>query len=147
MRRLVLLLLLTGVSALVPRFAFSQSGDAANGKAYQDAIQHLAFRSIGPASMDGRIDAFAVPRHDPNTIYVGSATGGVWKSTNRGTTWTPIFDQQPVSSIGAIEIAPSDPSIIWVGTGEANNRQTSSWGDGVYKSTDAGATWTHMGLS
>ena len=147
MRRLVLLLVLTGVSALVPRFAFSQSGDAANDKAYQDAIQRLAFRSIGPASMDGRIDAFAVPRHDPNTIYVGSATGGVWKSTNRGTTWTPIFDQQPVSSIGAIEIAPSDPSIIWVGTGEANNRQTSSWGDGVYKSTDAGATWTHMGLS
>jgi photosystem II stability/assembly factor-like uncharacterized protein len=147
MRGMFLLLVLVSAIGLVPHFAFSQSGDAAHDKAYQDAIQRLAFRSIGPASMDGRIDAFAVPRHDPNTIYVASATGGVWKSTNRGTTWTPIFDQQPVSSIGAIDIAPSDPSIIWVGTGEANNRQTSSWGDGVYKSTDAGATWTHMGLS
>ena len=147
MRRPFLLFASMAVFAFVPRFAFSQSGEAANDKAYEDAIQHLAFRSIGPASMDGRIDAFAVPRHDPNTIYVASATGGIWKSTNRGTTWAPIFDQQPVSSIGAIEIAPSDPSTIWVGTGEANNRQTSSWGDGVYKSTDAGATWTHMGLS
>ncbi|MGB6876771.1 MAG: hypothetical protein WBD87_12155 [Candidatus Acidiferrales bacterium] len=147
MKRMFLLLVLISAIGLIPRFAFAQSGDAANDKVYQDAIQRLAFRSIGPASMDGRIDAFAVPRHDPNTIYVASATGGVWKSTNRGTTWTPIFDQQPVSSIGAIEIAPSDPSIVWVGTGEANNRQTSSWGDGVYKSTDAGATWTHMGLS
>lgn len=147
MRRPFLLFASMAVFAFVPRFAFSQSGETANDKAYEDAIQHLAFRSIGPASMDGRIDAFAVPRHDPNTIYVASATGGIWKSTNRGTTWAPIFDQQPVSSIGAIEIAPSDPSTIWVGTGEANNRQTSSWGDGVYKSTDAGATWTHMGLS
>ena len=147
MRRPFLLFASIAVFAFVPRFAFSQSGETANDKAYEDAIQHLAFRSIGPASMDGRIDAFAVPRHDPNTIYVASATGGIWKSTNRGTTWAPIFDQQPVSSIGAIEIAPSDPSTIWVGTGEANNRQTSSWGDGVYKSTDAGATWTHMGLS
>jgi photosystem II stability/assembly factor-like uncharacterized protein len=78
---------------------------------------------------------------------VASATGGVWKSTNQGATWAPIFDQEPVSSIGTIEVAPSDPSILWVGTGEANNRQTSSWGDGVYKSTDAGATWTNVGLS
>lgn len=147
MRRMCLVLMLVGGIGLVPHFAFSQSGNAAKDKAYQDAMQHLAFRSLGPASMDGRIDAFAVPRHDPNTIYVASATGGVWKSTNRGTTWTPLFDQQSVSSIGAIEIAPSDRSIIWVGTGEANNRQTSSWGDGVYKSTDAGATWTHMGLA
>lgn len=132
---------------LVPGHAFSQSSQDTNDKAYQNAIQHLTFRSIGPASMDGRIDAFAVPRHHPNTIYVASATGGVWKSTNRGTTWVPLFDEQPVSSIGAIEVAPSDPSIVWVGTGEANNRQTSSWGDGIYKSTDAGATWTAMGLA
>src|SRR5579872_2657747 len=146
MRRMFLSIVLVSAIAMVPHLAFSQSEATASDKPYQDAIQRFAFRSIGPASMDGRIDAFAVPRHDPNTIYVASATGGVWKSTNRGTTWRPIFDEQPVSSIGAIQIAPSDPSIVWVGTGEANNRQTSSWGDGVYKSTDAGATWKRMGL-
>lgn len=96
--------------------------------------------------MDGRIDEVICPRQQPNTIYVASATGGVWKSTDAGTTWRAIFDSEPVSSIGAIAVAPSDPSIVWVGTGEANNRQTSSWGDGVYKSTDGGLTWTHMGL-
>ena len=77
MRRMCLVLMLVGGMGLVPHFAFSQSGNAAKDKAYQDAMQHLAFRSLGPASMDGRIDAFAVPRHDPNTIYVASATGGV----------------------------------------------------------------------
>ena len=146
MRRMFLSIVLVSAIVMVPHLAFSQSEVTASDKPYQDAVQRFAFRSIGPASMDGRIDAFAVPRHDPNTIYVASATGGVWKSTNRGTTWRPIFDEQPVSSIGAIQIAPSDPSIVWVGTGEANNRQTSSWGDGVYRSTDAGTTWRHMGL-
>lgn len=143
-----LLLFLMAASTICLNFprALGQSEKTADDKAFVNAIQNLHFRSIGPAAMDGRIDEFAVPRHDPNTIYVASATGGVWKSTNRGTTWKPIFDDQPVSSIGAIEVAPSDPSIVWVGTGEANNRQTSSWGDGVYRSTDAGATWTHVGL-
>jgi photosystem II stability/assembly factor-like uncharacterized protein len=144
MTKMFALAVLLGAVAIPSSFA--QDAQTGGAKQYLDAVQGMSFRSIGPASMDGRIDAFAVPRHDPNTIYVASATGGVWKSTNRGTTWAPMFDREPVSSIGAIEVASSDPSIVWVGTGEANNRQTSSWGDGVYKSTDAGATWTHMGL-
>ena len=114
---------------------------------YAAALANIQFREIGPAIMGGRIDEFAVVESDPKIIYVGPAVGGVWKTTNEGTTWTPIFDNQPVSSIGAVVIAPSDPSIVWVGTGEANNRQSSSWGNGIYKSTDAGRTWKNMGLS
>src|SRR4029077_8290109 len=99
-----------------------------------------------PAAMGGRIDDFAVVESDPNIIYVGAASGGVFKTQNGGTTWEPVFDNETTSTIGAITIAPSDPSIVWVGTGEANNRQSSSWGNGVYKSTDSGKSWKHMGL-
>jgi photosystem II stability/assembly factor-like uncharacterized protein len=96
--------------------------------------------------MGGRIDDFAVVESNPKIIYVGAASGGVWKTTNNGVTWTPIFDDQVTSSIGDVAVAPSNPDIIWVGTGEANNRQSSSWGDGVYKSLDGGKTWENMGL-
>ena len=99
-----------------------------------DKLKNLEFREIGPAVMGGRIDAFAVVENNPNIVYVGTASGGIWKSTNNGTTFEPVFDKEDVSTIGDIEIAPSDPSIVWVGTGEQNNRQSSSWGDGVYKS-------------
>jgi photosystem II stability/assembly factor-like uncharacterized protein len=109
-------------------------------------LKNLQFRSIGPANMGGRIDDIAVVENNPSTFYVGAATGGVWKTTNNGTTFEPIFDGQGSTSIGDIAIAPSDPSIVWVGTGEPNNRQSSSWGDGVYRSLDAGKTWTNMGL-
>jgi photosystem II stability/assembly factor-like uncharacterized protein len=111
-----------------------------------DKLKNLEFREIGPATMGGRIDDFAVVESNPNIVYVGVASGGVWKTTNNGTTWEPVFDKEAVSSIGDIAIAPSDPSIVWVGTGEPNNRQSSSWGDGVYKSFDGGKTWKHMGL-
>ncbi|HUJ41149.1 MAG TPA: hypothetical protein VLW54_11440 [Candidatus Acidoferrales bacterium] len=114
---------------------------------FQSAIEHLHWRELGPAIMGGRIDDLAVADTDPQTVYVGTASGGVWKTANQGVTWTPLFDKEPVSSIGAISVAPSDPSILWVGTGEANNRQSSSWGNGVYKSMDAGKTWTNMGLA
>ena len=83
---------------------------------------------------------------NPYICYVGFATGGVWKTTNNGTTFQPIFDTYSTASIGDIAIAPSDPDIVWVGTGEPNNRQSSSFGDGIYKSTDAGKTFTKMGL-
>lgn len=109
-------------------------------------LRNLALRAIGPAVMGGRIDDVAVVEDRPSTIYIGAATGGVWKTTNNGTTWTPIFDDQGVSSIGDIAIAPSNSDIVWVGTGEPNNRQSSTYGDGIYKSLDGGKTWAHMGL-
>jgi hypothetical protein len=109
-------------------------------------LKRFVFRSIGPASMGGRIDDIAVAEQNPYVIYIGFATNGVWKSTNNGTTFQPIFDTYGSHSIGDIAIAPSDSNIVWVGTGEPNNRQSSSFGDGIYKSTDAGKTFTKMGL-
>jgi len=114
--------------------------------AYDTALKNLRFRSIGPATMGGRIDDFAIVESDPRIVYAGAAAGGIFKTTNAGVTWTPIFDDQSNPSIGDIALAPSNPSILYVGTGEPNNRQSSSWGDGVYKSMDAGLTWKHMGL-
>jgi len=112
-----------------------------------DKLKNLEFREIGPAVMGGRIDDFGVVESNPNIVYVGTASGGVWKTTNNGTTWEPVFDKEGVSTIGDIAIAPSDPAVVWVGTGEPNNRQSSSWGDGIYKSLDAGKTWQKMGLA
>ena len=106
----------------------------------------LKFREIGPATPSGRIDDFAVIDSDPSTFYVASATGGVWKTTNRGTTFEAVFNKESTSSIGDIATAPSDPNLLWVGTGENNNRQSSSWGEGVFKSTDGGKTFSAMGL-
>ncbi|MBL8982667.1 MAG: glycosyl hydrolase, partial [Gemmatimonadetes bacterium] len=103
-------------------------------------------RSIGPAVMGGRIHDVEVDPRDPATIYIGAAAGGMWKSTNKGTTWTPTFEGQPDNTFGDIAIFPGDSRVIWAGTGEQNNRQSSSWGGGVYRSTDAGATWTFVGL-
>jgi photosystem II stability/assembly factor-like uncharacterized protein len=110
-------------------------------------LRELRYRSIGPAGMGGRVDDIEAVEGDPFTVYVGFATGGLWKTMNNGTTWTPIFDGQPVSSIGDIAIAPSNPGLVYVGTGEPNNRQSSTIGNGMYKSTDAGKTWTHIGLA
>jgi len=114
---------------------------------FASAMRGLAFREIGPAIMGGRVDDISVIESDPKIVYVGLASGGVWKTINAGTTWEPVFDHEAVSTIGAVAVAPSDPSIVWVGTGEPNNRQSSSWGNGVYKSTDAGRSWQHMGLA
>src|SRR5579872_7234904 len=111
-----------------------------------DTFKSIKFREIGPAVMGGRIDDFAVVESNPDIIYVGSASGGIFKTTNGGTTWEPLFDDQSTSTIGDLAIAPNDPSIVWAGTGEDNNRQSSSWGNGIYKSTDGGRTWTRMGL-
>jgi photosystem II stability/assembly factor-like uncharacterized protein len=109
-------------------------------------LTRFVWRGIGPASMGGRIDDIDSVERNPYIIYVGFATGGVWKSTNNGTTWQPIFDTYSTASIGDIAIAQANPDIVWVGTGEANNRQSSSFGDGIYKSTDGGKTFTNMGL-
>ena len=120
---------------------------ASAGPSPMDKFKSLEFRELGPAVMGGRIDDFAVVESHPNVVFVGVASGGVWKTVNNGTTWEPVFDKEGVSTIGDISIAPSDPSIVWVGSGEPNNRQSSSWGDGIYKSTDGGKTWKNMGLA
>ena len=109
-------------------------------------LKAFRFRSIGPASMGGRIDDIAVSESDPSVIYVGYAVGGVFKSENNGTTFTPVFETYGTASIGDIAIHPTNPNIVYVGTGEANNRQTSSFGDGIYKTTDGGKTFTNIGL-
>jgi photosystem II stability/assembly factor-like uncharacterized protein len=110
-------------------------------------LSTLPWRQIGPAAFGGRIDDIEAVPSRPSTIFVGTAGGGVFRSTNNGTTWSPVFDRDGRStSIGDIAIAPSDPGIVWVGTGEPNSRQSSTWGDGVYRSLDGGDHWTHMGL-
>ena len=128
---------------------------AFNTATYDSAmLQEFAWRPIGPAVTSGRIVSLAVAEGRESRIgdrlgklmYAASASGGVWKTTNAGTTWEPIFDNQGTSSIGDIAIAPTNPDLIWVGTGEANNQRSSSWGDGVYKSENGGKTWQHMGL-
>jgi photosystem II stability/assembly factor-like uncharacterized protein len=103
-------------------------------------------RSIGPAGMSGRIASIDVVASNPDVIYVGAATGGVWKSVNGGTTWFPLFDDQPVAAIGAVSVCQSNPSIVWVGTGEGNPRNSASVGNGIFKSVDGGRTWKQMGL-
>lgn len=109
-------------------------------------FKSLQFRALGPAIMGGRIDDFAVVESNPHTIYAATASGGLWRTINNGVTWEPLFDGESHSSIGDVALAPSNPEIVWVGTGEPNNRQSSSWGNGVYKSVDGGKTWTNMGL-
>ena len=112
-----------------------------------EAIAGLGARNIGSATMSGRIAALdAVHEGNRLTIYVGAASGGVWKSTNGGTTFKPVFDKQPVQSIGAVTVDPNNPKTVWVGTGESWTRNSVSIGDGIYKSTDGGETWTNMGL-
>ncbi len=111
-------------------------------------LSTLPWREIGPASFGGRIDDIEGVPGRPSTIFVGTAGGGVFRTTNNGTTWSPVFDRDGRStSIGDIAIAPSDPGIVWVGTGEPNNRQSTTWGDGIYRSLDGGENWTHMGLA
>jgi photosystem II stability/assembly factor-like uncharacterized protein len=110
------------------------------------AFDGIARREIGPAVMSGRISDLAVFEEDPDTFYAASASGGLLKTVNGGASWENVFDSQSTVSIGDVAINPTDPNIVWVGTGEANNRQSSSWGDGIYRSTDGGKTWRNMGL-
>jgi photosystem II stability/assembly factor-like uncharacterized protein len=109
-------------------------------------LDQFAIRTIGPANMSGRIAALAVDESKPSTFYVASASGGLWKTVNQAASWTPIFDNQPTVSLGDVAVAPSNPEIVWAGTGESNARNSVSWGDGVYKSTDGGKSWRNMGL-
>lgn len=109
-------------------------------------LRGFEFRSIGPAVMMGRVDDITGTPKDPMLLYVGFATGGLWKSTDGGLYWHSMLDNLPNESVGSVAIAPSDPNVVYVGMGEANNRQSSSIGNGVYGTTDGGKTWNHLGL-
>jgi photosystem II stability/assembly factor-like uncharacterized protein len=106
----------------------------------------MEWREIGPATAGGRVAAVAGTAENPKLYYVGAAGGGVWKSSNSGQTWDAVFAKEPVASIGAIAIDPTDQKTVWVGTGETNPRNDVSYGDGIYKTTDGGDTWTNVGL-
>jgi photosystem II stability/assembly factor-like uncharacterized protein len=137
MKRTIILLALASVA--LPQLR------AQNGRIDPRLYSGLRWRLVGPFR-GGRVNGVAGVPGQINVFYFGSVGGGVWKTTNAGRTWVPIFDSQPVASIGAIAVAPSSPNIIYVGTGESDMRSQISYGNGVYKSTDAGATWTHLGL-
>jgi photosystem II stability/assembly factor-like uncharacterized protein len=123
----------------------AQRGGGPAGPTFTTGLEPLRFRYMGPAPA-GRVAAVVGIPGDPTTYYLGSASGGVWKSTDSGATFKPIFDAEPVAAIGALAVAPSDPNQVWAGTGEAwVIRDADVMGDGVYKSTDAGKTWKNMG--
>ncbi len=132
--------LLTGLALLLPsRFAAAQTTLAASD------LGGFRVRSIGPASMSGRVVDMDVVESNPFTMYVAGATGGLWRTTDNGVTWSSVFDA-PVHSIGDVAVFQPNPQILWVGTGERASRQSVGWGDGVYKSTDGGRSWTNTGL-
>ena len=111
-----------------------------------DLLAGIPARSIGPAAMSGRVAEVTGVESNPDILYVGTAAGGVWKSTNGGLTWNPVFDDQPVASIGAVSVFQPNPDIVWVGSGEGNPRNSVFAGNGVYRSLDGGKTWQHLGL-
>jgi photosystem II stability/assembly factor-like uncharacterized protein len=111
-----------------------------------DTFAGLKLRSIGPAVTSGRIVSIAVDPNNKSTYYIGSASGGVWKTVNAGTSWTPVFDGEGSYSIGTVVLDPKDPNVVWVGTGENNSQRSVSYGDGVYRSEDGGKSWKNMGL-
>lgn len=122
------------------------SGSAASQKISLAQFKNLKPRNIGPAGMSGRITSVDVVVDNPNIIYLGSASGGVWKTENSGSSWAPVFDDQPTQNIGSVAVQQSNPNIVWVGTGEGNPRNSLNLGEGIFKSLDAGKTWKMMGL-
>src|SRR5216683_6577286 len=139
--------LISFLSTAVLGFALAAAALAQAPKFDSETISGLGARNIGSATMSGRIAAIdAVQEGQRLTVYIGAASGGVWKSLNGGSTFKPVFDKQPVQSIGAITVDPKNPKVVWVGTGEAWTRNSVSIGDGVYKSVDGGENWVNMGL-
>jgi photosystem II stability/assembly factor-like uncharacterized protein len=138
-------------SSLSRRFApgivaFALAASPASAQLDSAAFHGMKARNIGPTGMSGRVGAIDGVHADPNVIYVGAATGGLWKSTSGGVTWTPLLDDYPASSIGSVAIFQPAPDIVWVGTGERNLRNSAGVGTGVYKTMDGGKTWRHVGL-
>ena len=137
------------LTILLPNDSAAQraaAGPAPQEPAQIAALKNLVWRSIGPANMGGRVTVVHGVPGNRAVFYIAGADGGIWKTTNAGTTFSPIFENQPVYSIGEIALAPSDPSVIWVGTGEGDPRNSASFGNGVYRSTDGGESWKHVGL-
>ena len=134
MKKLIFLMLLCIVSSLSAQ------------KISMDILKDMKPRNIGPGGMSGRVTSIDVVHANPDVMYVGTASGGLWKSTSGGIKWFPVFDDQPTASIGAVAVQQSNPSVIWVGTGEGNPRNSLNGGYGIYKSLDGGKTWKSMGL-
>ncbi len=146
MRTAAILLSLTLIITLPLGATQSEKATDDAGPMSASTFAGLELRGIGPAVTSGRIGDFAVNPKDPSQFFVAVASGGVWKTENYGTTWTPVFDGEGSYSIGCVEIDPSNPDIVWVGTGENNSQRSVSFGDGVYKSLDGGQSWKNMGL-
>src|SRR5262245_19809808 len=143
MKTLRFAILLSALAAgLTAREVVVRSDQTAT-QAQKGPFDGLHFRPLGPASMSGCISDLAVYEANPSIFYVGTAHGGVWKTTNAGTTFDPQFQNNGLISIGDVTISQSNPDLVWVGSGESNNRQSTSWGDGVYKSTDGGKTYVN----
>jgi photosystem II stability/assembly factor-like uncharacterized protein len=146
MKYLFILLLFGCVTPLMV-FAQNKLAPKPDNSPYKsETFAGLKFRSIGPAVTSGRISDFAVNPNNHSEYYVATSSGGVWKTVNRGISYTPIFDQQGSYSIGCVSLDPSNPNVVWVGSGENNNQRSVAYGDGVYKSEDRGKTWKNMGL-
>ncbi|MFM8743297.1 MAG: WD40/YVTN/BNR-like repeat-containing protein, partial [Cytophagales bacterium] len=139
------------VLALFVSCAFAQKKDAkptapTPEKKDELSLSGIKFRNIGPAVTSGRIADFAVNPNNIHEYYVATASGGVWKTVNAGTTYEPVFDSQGSYSIGCVTIDPNNTNVVWVGSGENNNQRSVAYGDGIYKSEDGGASWKNMGL-
>ena len=142
----VLGLTLSLLAAGIANAGTGQRGPEATARLNSAFLDAFHFRLIGPNSPSGRVWQVVGVPSQPNTVYVCTCQGGVWRTTNYGATLEPIFDEENGASCGAVAIAPSDPNQIWVGTGEPAQRQSNALGSGVFKSTDGGKTWQHLGL-
>ena len=138
--------MLNRFSTLLSLFVFTLMHALLFGQDVDSFIEGMNVRHIGPGAMSGRVTTIDVQRNRPEVIYIGTASGGLWRSETAGVQWEPLFDDQPTQSIGALALSPSNPDVIWVGTGEGNPRNSHSSGRGVFRSIDGGATWEMMGL-
>ncbi len=147
MHRHLRLIIALSAAVVVGGTGITLMGQGPSGVPVADQFNRLHFRSIGPSIMSGRVTDFAVYEASPATFYVGTAHGGVWKTTDNGATFAPLFQNDGLMSVGDLAVSQKDPNLVWLGSGEGNNRQSISWGDGIFKSTDGGKTWKNMGLA
>jgi photosystem II stability/assembly factor-like uncharacterized protein len=145
-RVLIAALAAFSVAATVTTRATQGQSSSSGDRLTADVLKGLEFRSIGPAISTGRVQDIAIDPKNPNTWYVATAFGGLWKTTNRGTTFTPIFDDATSFTLCCVVVDPKDSNVVWLGSGENASQRSAHFGDGIYKSTDAGKTWKRMGL-